>query len=57
LTLPKGYDSDTAVVIFLILDFARVGGFHIINFHEKLLGGIELDASSRKAGQDSGKCT
>jgi hypothetical protein len=38
------------------MNFARVGGFHIlINFHEELLGVIKLDASSRKAGQDSFK--
>ena len=36
------------------LNFARVGGFHLlINFHEEPLGIIKLDASSREAGQDS----
>jgi hypothetical protein len=34
----------------------QVGGFHIlIKFHEEPLGIIKLDASSREAGQDSGK--
>jgi hypothetical protein len=37
------------------LNFARIGGFQLlINFHEEPLCAIILDASSRKAGQDSG---